>query len=145
MIADYLLTLVVIYAAMLAVYFGFGLMAEAYATRFPERKIQPERDGTKRKRKEILNSLPALAMSSFLLGTGYFAQMQGWTFLDVDNANQFPNCREMVGIDSEDQRFSYALAKTEPRVRVANLITCPRIMFAVFVPLGMLRSEVAGH
>lgn len=84
MIADYLLTLAVIYAAMLAVYFGFGLMAEAYATRFPERKIQPERDGTKRKRKEILNSLPALAMSSFLLGTGYFAQMQGWTMAPAD-------------------------------------------------------------
>ncbi len=84
MVADYILTLAAIYAAMLILYFGFGLMAEAYAARFPDRKIQPERDGMKRKRAEILNSLPALAMSSFLLGTGYFAQTQGWTMAPAD-------------------------------------------------------------
>ena len=84
MVTDYLLTLAAIYAAMLALYFGFGLLAEAYAARFPERKIQPERDGMKRKRQEILNSLPALAMSSFLLGTGYFAQTQGWTMAPAE-------------------------------------------------------------
>ena len=84
MVADYFLTLAAIYAAMLILYFGFGLIAEAYAARFPDRKIQPERDGMKRKRAEILNSLPALAMSSFLLGTGYFAQTQGWTMAPAD-------------------------------------------------------------
>ena len=84
MVADYLFTLAAIYAAMLALYFGFGLTAEAFAARFPERKIQPEREGLKRKRQEILNSLPALAMSSFLLGTGYFAQTQGWTMAPME-------------------------------------------------------------
>ncbi len=84
MVADYLLTLAAIYAAMLTVYFAFGLVAERYAARFPDRKIQPERDGMKRKKAEILNSLPALAMSSFLLGTGYFAQTQGWTTAPAD-------------------------------------------------------------
>ena len=38
MVADYFLTLAAIYAAMLILYFGFGLMAEAYAARFPDRK-----------------------------------------------------------------------------------------------------------
>jgi len=30
---------------MLAIYFSFGLVAEAYAARFPDRTIQPERAG----------------------------------------------------------------------------------------------------
>lgn len=81
---DYALTLIIVYAAMLIVYFGFGLAAEAYVARHPDRKIQPEREGLRRKGAEIRASLKALAMSAFLLGTGFFAQMQGWTIAPME-------------------------------------------------------------
>ncbi len=79
LLGSYILVVGGVYAAMLGLYFGFGLLAEVYLRRCPERKIQPGRDGLKRKSKEILASLRALATSSVLFGTGWFAQMQGWT------------------------------------------------------------------
>ncbi len=76
---DYLLTLSAVYAVTLAVYFATGLALEACNARHPERRIQAERDGARRRRAEIRASMGALALSAGLLGTGLFAQMQGWT------------------------------------------------------------------
>ena len=83
-IAEWLPYCAATYAAMLAVYFTFGSFAEWFLRRHPERKIQPEREGLKRKRVEIIASLKALAMSAFLMSTGFFAQQQGWTPAPVE-------------------------------------------------------------
>lgn len=79
MVVEFLLTVAATYAAMIAVYLGFGAAAEAYVARRPERKIQPDREGLRRKRKEIIASAQALGVSSLLFGAGLFARRQGWT------------------------------------------------------------------
>ncbi len=76
---DYLLVLAGVYAAMLAIYFGFGMFYESFSRNHPDRKIQPGREGLKRKHIEIRASMIALATSSVLFASGWFAQMQGWT------------------------------------------------------------------
>ncbi|MEL7466459.1 MAG: sterol desaturase family protein [Pseudomonadota bacterium] len=84
LILAYLPYFAAVYGAMLAVYFAFGTIAERYVAAHPERKIQPEREGLKRKRAEIVASLKALAMSAFLMSAGYFSQTRGWTLAPMD-------------------------------------------------------------
>ena len=84
MLVSFLITYAAVYAVMLTVYFGFGLVAERIVARHPDRKIQPERDGLKRKAAEIRASLKALATSALLLSAGYFAQSQGWSMAPVE-------------------------------------------------------------
>ena len=84
MIGEFLTIYALTYGAMLSVYFGFGAVAERYLRRHPERKIQPEREGLRRKGVEIRGSLIALATSALLMSVGYFAQRQGWTVAPMD-------------------------------------------------------------
>ncbi|RMF36266.1 MAG: fatty acid hydroxylase family protein, partial [Alphaproteobacteria bacterium] len=78
-----LLEFVILYAAVLAaslgLYFATGLVLERLNARHPERRIQPGRDGLRRRGEDIRASLSALAVSALLLTAGWFAQRQGWT------------------------------------------------------------------
>lgn len=76
---DYLIVLALTYAAMVAVYFATGFTMIAINARHPDRRIQKHRDGMKRQAEEIRASMKALATSSVLLSSGFFAQTQGWT------------------------------------------------------------------
>jgi lathosterol oxidase len=79
LLVDYLTVFALIYLAMVAVYFTTGFTVLAINARHPERRIQKHRDGLKRQREEIRESMKALATSSALMSAGYFAQVQGWT------------------------------------------------------------------
>ncbi|MEM9783122.1 MAG: sterol desaturase family protein [Pseudomonadota bacterium] len=67
------------WALLLTIYFGFGTLAERITARFPERKIQPNRDGLRRKQADIRVSVKKLAVSAALIGAGYTAREAGWT------------------------------------------------------------------
>ncbi|MEM9047688.1 MAG: sterol desaturase family protein [Pseudomonadota bacterium] len=79
MLVEFLLIYAAVYGASLVVYFCLGLALSWINARNPDRRIQPRRDGAKRRREDILSSLKALAVSAGLLSTGFFAQLQGWT------------------------------------------------------------------
>ncbi|QDL91315.1 sterol desaturase family protein [Paroceanicella profunda] len=79
MLLEFLATWGAVYIAMLAVYFATGLALTWWNARHPERRIQENRRGETRMAEEIRHSLSALALSSLLLGTGFFAQGRGWT------------------------------------------------------------------
>jgi sterol desaturase/sphingolipid hydroxylase (fatty acid hydroxylase superfamily) len=80
-----LLDFLVLYAAVLgatwAIYLATGAVLEHINARNPSRRIQPDRDGTRRRAEEIRHSLKALALSAFLLSAGLFAREQGWVLL----------------------------------------------------------------
>lgn len=79
MLVEYGLTFVVIYAISLVIFAVTGTVLERINARNPNMRIQPGRDGLRRKAEDIRNSLPALALSCLFLATGYFARKHGWT------------------------------------------------------------------
>jgi len=76
---DFLVLYAACYAGMLALYFGQGWVMLWLNARHPERRIQPERDGSSRARVEIIQSVKSLLVTSFCLAGGIFVQLQGWT------------------------------------------------------------------
>ncbi len=71
-----------VYAVNVALYFVTGWTLVAIQNRHPERRIQPNRRGEKRKAREIRQSVVSLLVTDFCLAAGIYAQMQGWTLFD---------------------------------------------------------------
>lgn len=69
---------------LIFIYFTFGTFAEWLTKQYPERKIQPNRDGLKRKREEIRLSIKKLFLSALLISLGYGARKAGWTMEPVE-------------------------------------------------------------
>lgn len=67
------------FAANLAAYFGMGAAVQALAARAPERRIQPQRDGMKRARAEMLESVRSIAVTAFCLALALTLQAHGLT------------------------------------------------------------------
>ncbi|WP_319773189.1 sterol desaturase family protein [Breoghania sp.] len=84
LVVEYALLFAAIYAVTLIIYFTTGLALTWVNRRYPERRIQPTRDGRHRIRREIHSSMKALATSCGLLTTGFFAQINGWTLAPLD-------------------------------------------------------------
>ncbi|GIX14839.1 MAG: desaturase [Paracoccaceae bacterium] len=78
-ITDLLLIWAASYAAHLALYFGQGAVMTAINRRHPERRIQKSRQGEKRARVEILQSVRSLVVTSGCLAGGLWLQARGVT------------------------------------------------------------------
>jgi sterol desaturase/sphingolipid hydroxylase (fatty acid hydroxylase superfamily) len=70
-----------VYVVTFGLYLGFGALFQLYAHRHPERRIQANRRGEKRKWKEIRQSAWSLTATCFCLAFGLFAQWKGWTLV----------------------------------------------------------------
>ncbi|ADZ70197.1 sterol desaturase family protein [Polymorphum gilvum] len=70
------------YAVLMAIYFGLGSVLVILNRRHPERRIQ-ERTRSTRDRKDIRQSVIALALISVYVAGGLFAQAAGWTLFAV--------------------------------------------------------------
>jgi len=81
---DIITTTLVLWLVLLTIYFSFGTFADWLTFKYPERKIQPERDGHKRKFADIKISIKKLAISAFLVSLGYVARTHGWTINAVE-------------------------------------------------------------
>jgi lathosterol oxidase len=81
---QYLLYFAVVYGATVAVYFATGIGMTLINRRFPERRIQKDRNGDKRMWVEIRSSMSALAVSAAMLSFGFYAQVRGWTLTPLD-------------------------------------------------------------
>lgn len=67
------------YGASVALYFGFGILMVRLNARHPERRIQPMRDGMKRARAEIVESLKSIAVTSLCFAVAISLQLNGVT------------------------------------------------------------------
>ena len=67
------------YAANLALYFAGGWAILAVNARHPERRIQPGRDGMRRARAEIMESVASIAMTAACLAAALTLTLNGWT------------------------------------------------------------------
>jgi sterol desaturase/sphingolipid hydroxylase (fatty acid hydroxylase superfamily) len=67
------------YALNLAAYFGFGWVMVQVNRAHPDRRIQPARDGMKRARAEILESVRSIAVTAFCLALALSLQLHGLT------------------------------------------------------------------
>ncbi|HUG61385.1 MAG TPA: sterol desaturase family protein [Methylomirabilota bacterium] len=77
-IRDFALLFLALYAVNLASYFGIGYAVTRLNARNPERRIQKNRSGEKRKREEIRQSVKSIAVIALSLTIGIFAQWRGW-------------------------------------------------------------------
>lgn len=83
-LTDLVAVTLISWIGLLTIYFSFGTFAEWLTARCPERKIQPNRDGLKRKWADIRVSFKKLFLSAFLLSFGYAAREAGWTVTPMD-------------------------------------------------------------
>ncbi|MBJ3778604.1 sterol desaturase family protein, partial [Acuticoccus mangrovi] len=70
------------YVAVFGSYLLFGWGFTAWASRYPERKIQPGRDGQKRRNKEIRASARSLIATCGCFAGGLYLQLCGVTLFD---------------------------------------------------------------
>ncbi len=77
--AEFALLLAAVYAATVAVYFILGFGISWVNDRNPERRIQKNRRGEKRKAIEIRQSLLSILVTCLSVSFGLFAQYKGWT------------------------------------------------------------------
>lgn len=75
---DFLAIWAVCYAINLALYFGMGWGLMRLNRDHPELKIQPGRDGMKRARAEILESVASIAVTTFCLALALLITWNGW-------------------------------------------------------------------
>ncbi|SDX09279.1 Sterol desaturase/sphingolipid hydroxylase, fatty acid hydroxylase superfamily [Albimonas donghaensis] len=68
-----------VYGVNVALYFLTGWALIAFQNRWPERRIQPNRRGEKRRAKEQKQSVLSLLVTGGCLAGGLFAQHKGWT------------------------------------------------------------------
>ena len=68
-----------VYVATVALYFGQGLLMIRINRMFPDRRLQPRRDGMKRARTEIIASLKSLVVTCGYLAGGLYLQTRGVT------------------------------------------------------------------
>lgn len=78
---EFLALWLAVYVVTFGLYLGFGAAFQLYAHRHPERRIQANRRGEKRKWKEIRQSAWSLTATCFCLAGGLFAQWKGWTLV----------------------------------------------------------------
>lgn len=79
MILDLLAAWAAFYAASLGLYLATGLLLERLNARNPGARIQPGRDGMRRRAEDIRHSMAALALSALFLAGGWTARASGWT------------------------------------------------------------------
>lgn len=84
LLIDFLVLTALWWAILLAIYFGFGTFADWLTARHPERKIQPDRDGLKRKWADIRVGVKKLLMSAGLLVAGFLCQREDWTWTPME-------------------------------------------------------------
>lgn len=75
---EFAMLLAGIYAAHLLAYFAFGFGLSWLNRRNPARRIQPHRDGDRRRAVEIRHSLVSTLVTSLSLAIGLFVQDRGW-------------------------------------------------------------------
>lgn len=73
--------LAAVYVATVGLYFALGSLIEALNLRNPERRIQMNRHGERRKRVEIRKSLVSIFITSLSLSFGVYAQFKGFALL----------------------------------------------------------------
>ena len=78
-VLEFLAVWAAVYATTFGAYLAFGAIFNWYAFRHPERRIQKNRDGLKRRGKEIRQSAWSLLGTCFCLAGGLYAQYRGWT------------------------------------------------------------------
>jgi len=72
----------VTYGLVFGSYLAFGWAFTAWSARQPERKIQPGRDGQKRRAREIRASARSLVVTCGCFAGGLYALMNGWTLFE---------------------------------------------------------------
>lgn len=78
-LVDFSVLLAVLYGATVAIYFLLGHGITWLNNRNPERRIQKNRRGEKRKAAEIRLSLASIFITCLSVAIGLFAQHRGWT------------------------------------------------------------------
>ncbi|MEM8551154.1 MAG: sterol desaturase family protein [Pseudomonadota bacterium] len=73
---------VLTYALVFGSYMAFGFAFTAWSSRQPNRKIQPQRDGLKRRNKEIAASARSLIVTCACFAGGLHLQLEGYTLFD---------------------------------------------------------------
>jgi sterol desaturase/sphingolipid hydroxylase (fatty acid hydroxylase superfamily) len=80
-LAAFAAILAAIYGVTVAIYFALGYGITWLNNRNPERRIQKNRRGEKRKAVEIRLSMASILVTCLSVTIGIFAQYQGWTML----------------------------------------------------------------
>ncbi len=80
--ADFSLLWALTYALTFGSYLIFGVLFTAWANHHPERKIQPRRDGLKRRNKEIAASARSLIVTCACFAGGLHLALRGYTLFD---------------------------------------------------------------
>lgn len=83
-ITDIIIATLLWWGGLLLIYFSFGTFAEYVTSNFPNRKIQPKRDGYKRKLADIKVSIKKLFLSALLISLGFVTREQGWTMAPME-------------------------------------------------------------
>ena len=81
-ILEFLGLWVLTYVLVFGSYLAFGWAFTAWSQRHPERKIQPKRDGQKRRAKEIRASARSLIVTCGCFAGGLFCMLNGWTLFE---------------------------------------------------------------
>lgn len=79
---NFILLWVLTYALVFGSYLVFGAAFTLWSRRHPERKIQPGRDGQKRRNKEIRASARSLIVTCGCFAGGLHLQLSGYTLFD---------------------------------------------------------------
>ena len=82
-IVDFVLLWALTYALVFGSYMAFGVLFTIWSKRHPERKIQPGRDGQKRRNKEIRASARSLLVTCGCFAGGLHLQLSGYTLFDA--------------------------------------------------------------
>ena len=81
--AEFAFLLASVYSATVVLYFALGSGITWLNGRNPERRIQAQRRGEKRRAVEIRHSLASILVTSLSVSVGLFAQYRGWTWTPV--------------------------------------------------------------
>lgn len=79
---NFILLWLLTYALVFGSYLAFGAAFTWWSQRHPERKIQPRRDGLKRRNKEIRASARSLIVTCGCFAGGLHLQLMGYTLFD---------------------------------------------------------------
>ncbi|MFB2549785.1 sterol desaturase family protein [Ensifer soli] len=117
--AEFLALLAAVYAVTVLAYFILGFGITWVNARNPERRIQKNRRGEKRRAQEIRQSLASILVTSAMVAIGLFSQWKGWTigpweFSWLWAAPQFVLC--MILFDAWFY-FAHRLLHTKPFYR----------------------------